>query len=125
VGHGETYLDPNDILWWSKGGTLHGQSPARIAFLHKILEDAPAEGLNNLSTYYLGAGQEGRYYLFYFDVNQPADYEFDLEKGVHYRADLIDPWQMTITPVPGTYQGKFTLKLPVTPYQAVRFRRID
>jgi len=125
VGHGETYLDPNDILWWSKGGTLHGQSPARIAFLRKILEDAPAEGLNNLSTYYLGAGQQGRYYLFYFDVNQPAEYEFDLEQGVLYRADLIDPWQMTITPIPGTFQGKFTLKLPGAPYQAVRFRRID
>jgi hypothetical protein len=125
VGHGETYLDPNDILWWSKGGTLHGQSPARIAFLRKIIEDAPAEGLNNLSTYYLAAGQLGRYYLFYFDVNQPAEYEFDLEQGIPYRADLIDPWQMTISPVPGTFQGKFTLKLPGAPYQAVRFRRSD
>src|SRR6202040_2381834 len=24
VGHGETYRDPHDILWWSKGGALHG-----------------------------------------------------------------------------------------------------
>jgi hypothetical protein len=78
VGHGETYLDPNDTLWWSKGGTLHGQSPARIAYLRKILEDATPEGLNILSTYCLGAGQPGRYYLFYFDVNQPVEYEFDL-----------------------------------------------
>ena len=29
VGHGETYKHPDDILWWSKGGVLHGQSPAR------------------------------------------------------------------------------------------------
>ncbi|MGH9668052.1 MAG: DUF5060 domain-containing protein, partial [Bryobacteraceae bacterium] len=48
VGHGETYLDPRDILWWSKGGVLHGQSPPRIAFLRKILEDAPPEGINNI-----------------------------------------------------------------------------
>src|ERR1039457_6522786 len=32
VGHGETYLDPDDILWWSKGGVLRGESPRRIAF---------------------------------------------------------------------------------------------
>ena len=123
AGHGETYLDPNDILWWSKGGVLHGQSPARIAFLRKILEAGPAEGLNNVSTYYLGAGQEGRYYLFYFDVNQPAEYEFDL-KGGPYRADIIDPWEMKITPVAGTFSGKFNMKLPGKPYMAVRFERV-
>src|SRR3954449_6545548 len=71
VGHGETYLDPADVLWWSKGGVLHGQSPERIAFLRRLLEEHAPDGLNNLSTYYLGAGQPGRYYLFYLDVNQP------------------------------------------------------
>ena len=39
VGHGETYMHPQEILWWSKGGVLHGQSPERIAFLRKIVED--------------------------------------------------------------------------------------
>jgi hypothetical protein len=125
VGHGETYLDPNDVLWWSKGGVLHGESPQRIAFLRKILDGAPPEGLNNLSNYYLGAGQEGRYYLFYFDVNQPAEYEFNLAPTAHYRADLIDPWQMTITPIPGAFTGKFTLKLPGRPSLAVRFEKVQ
>ena len=27
AGHGETYLHPQDLLWWSKGGVLHGESP--------------------------------------------------------------------------------------------------
>lgn len=124
VGHGETYLDPNDILWWSKGGVLHGESPSRIAFLRKILETAPSEGLNNLSTYYLGAGQPGRYYLFYFDVNQPAEYEFDLAPGARYRADIIDPWAMSVTPASGTFEGKFIMKLPGKPFLAVRFEKI-
>jgi len=31
VGHGETYVHPDDILWWSKGGVLHGESPAPSA----------------------------------------------------------------------------------------------
>jgi Domain of unknown function (DUF5060)/Domain of unknown function (DUF5605)/Protein of unknown function (DUF4038) len=125
VGHGETYLDPNDILWWSKGGALHGESPKRIAFLRRILESAPPEGLDSLSTYYLGAGQTGRYYLFYFDVNQPAEYEFDLAPGARYRADLIDPWEMTVSSVAGTFAGKFKMKLPGKPFLAVRFERIQ
>ena len=44
VGHGETYLDPHDILWWSKGGVLHGESPRRIAFLRGIIESGPRRG---------------------------------------------------------------------------------
>lgn len=39
--HGETFMDPEDILWWAKGGILHGQSPARIAFLRSVLESLP------------------------------------------------------------------------------------
>ena len=125
VGHGETYLDPNDVLWWSKGVVLHGESPKRIAFLSKILEGAPAEGLNSLSTYYLGAGQEGRYYLFYFDTSQPAEYEFNLADGPRYRAGIIDPWEMKVTPVDGTFTGKFIMKLPGKPNLAVRFEKVN
>lgn len=40
--HGETFLDPeNEILWWSKGGVLKGESPARIGFLKSIIEELP------------------------------------------------------------------------------------
>jgi hypothetical protein len=42
VGHGETYVNPEEVLWWSKGGQLHGESAPRIAFLRKIFEQAPA-----------------------------------------------------------------------------------
>jgi hypothetical protein len=125
VGHGETYLDPDDILWWSKGDVLHGQSAPRIAFLRKLIEDGPGEGLNPTSSYYPAAGVPGKYYLYYFDVHQPAEYEFDVPPGVRYRADLIDPWAMTITPMPGVHEGKFTLKLPGKPYLAVRLRKAE
>jgi len=63
--------------------------------------------------------------LFYFDVNQPAEYQFDLAPGPQYRAEIIDPWEMTVTPVSGTFTGKFLMKLPGKPYQAVRFRKVD
>jgi hypothetical protein len=42
VGHGETYLHPEEVLWWSKGGQLHGESVPRIAFLRAIFAQAPA-----------------------------------------------------------------------------------
>jgi hypothetical protein len=45
VGHGETYMNQEEILWWSKGGQLHGESVPRIAFLRDIFEKAPAAGL--------------------------------------------------------------------------------
>jgi len=48
VGHGETYRNPQDILWWSKGGVLYGQSPARLAFLRKILEGGLPRGWSRL-----------------------------------------------------------------------------
>jgi hypothetical protein len=124
-GHGETYLDPNDVLWWSKGGVLHGESPARIAFLRKILEDGPG-GLNpTADRYYPNAGIEGEYYLYYFDVNAPAEYELKLPPGGKYHADLIDPWAMAITPVAETVSDKTKLKLPGKPNMAVRLRRVN
>ena len=41
VGHGETYVNDRDELWWAKGGVLIGQSGPRIAFLRGIFEQAP------------------------------------------------------------------------------------
>lgn len=42
--HGETYMEEmNDdqVLWWSKGGVLKGESAKRIAFLRELLEELP------------------------------------------------------------------------------------
>jgi hypothetical protein len=45
VGHGETYWNEKDVLWWSKGGELRGESVPRIAFLRQIIEGVPGLGL--------------------------------------------------------------------------------
>lgn len=37
--HGETYYSEDEVLWWAKGGTLHGESPERIAFLKDFMYD--------------------------------------------------------------------------------------
>jgi len=46
VTHGETYYNHSETLWWAKGGTLTGESVPRIAFLRRILEAGPEEGLD-------------------------------------------------------------------------------
>ena len=39
--HGETFLSPDDVLWWARGGVLKGESPKRIAFLRCVIEELP------------------------------------------------------------------------------------
>lgn len=127
VGHGETYLHPEDILWWSKGGILYGMSPARLAFLRRILEEGPAEGLDPIDGIVESrlpcAGRGGEYYLTYTGVRQPARMTLLLPEDGRFRIDVIDTWEMTITPLEGEYAGKTTIQLPGRPYVAVRVRR--
>lgn len=129
VGHGETYLHPDDILWWSKGGVLYGTSPARLAFLRRILEEGPAEGIDPIDGIVESrlpcAGQEGKYYLTYTGVRQPARMTLALPENGRFRIDVMDTWEMTITPVEGEHVGKTTIQLPGKPYVAVRVRRIS
>ena len=124
VGHGETYLNDHDILWWSKGGVLHGESAPRIAFLRHLIEANAPQGLTPLANpYYPAAGVSGQYYLYFLDYHQAALAEFDLPPEAKFHADVVDPWNMTVTPIDGQHQGKFQLKLPGKPYLAIQFRR--
>lgn len=125
VGHGETYMHPEDILWWSKGGSLHGQSPSRIGFLKSILDDGPQEGLNPISFGMAGwdlpcAGREKEYYLFYFGFSQPSFRIFTLPEPDCYQVDIIDTWNMTIQTLPKVYRGTFRVDLPGVSFVAVR-----
>jgi len=83
VGHGETHLHPEDVLWWSKGGVLRGESPARLAFLREVLEDAPPQGLEPLGRQI--AGVAGEYYLYYSGVHQPLGDDGDAGGGALLR----------------------------------------
>lgn len=128
VGHGETYLHPDDILWWSKGGKLYGESPERIQFLKDILSAGPEHGIDPIIFGMAGwdlpcGGVEGEYYLFYFGFNQPRFRPFSMPEGVTFRVDVIDTWNMTVDTLPGTYSGEFRIDLPGRQYMAVRMTR--
>jgi hypothetical protein len=123
VGHGETYLHPEDILWWSKGGVLHGESPARIAFLRELLEKTAPHGLEHIPRDGAKVGEE--YYLFYFGVAQPGRWHFTFPQDKSYQLDYIDTWEMTSTPLEGTFTGKCKIDLPASkPYCALQARRV-
>ncbi|MCJ7736288.1 MAG: DUF5060 domain-containing protein [Anaerolineae bacterium] len=126
VGHGETYMHPEDILWWSKGGVLHGQSPERIAFLRHILEEGPAEGLDTIEmSYDLGcAGRAGEYYLVYTGRYQMSYVNLSLPEGVEFAIEVIDTWEMTIAPLTGTFSGGCRVDLLAKPHIALRVRRV-
>jgi hypothetical protein len=139
VTHGETYKQSADMIWWSKGGVLRGQSPSRIAFLRKVLEAGPP-GIDPVDKWQddRTAGKRNEYYLVYFGKEKPIEWAVDLpgkfEKPVTLTADVLDTWDMTVTPVLGEFKLKAkdhyrlaadppaTIKLPGKPYIAVRLR---
>ncbi|WNQ09908.1 DUF5605 domain-containing protein [Paenibacillus aurantius] len=126
VGHGETYLNDEEIVWWSKGGRLVGESPERIAFLRSVLEEAPAElepleGFRDAPT----VGVEGRYYLQYYGIHRPAYRELPLPEEASFRIEIIDTWNRTVTPLEGLFSGKTKVVLPARPYMAIRARAVD
>lgn len=143
VGHGETYRRPDEVLWWSKGGVLRGQSPPRIAFLRKVIESGPATGIDPIDKWQddRTAGKAGEYYLVYFGRERPTEWKFELPRaglksGMRFRVEVLDTWEMTITPVDGEFiiradtgyryrsEGERAVKLPGKPYMALRIRRV-
>lgn len=143
--HGETSKgQPYGDGWISTGGKLVRQSPTRIAFLRKIVEDGPQDGLNPIDQAFLpnAAGKYGEYYLYYFGKEEPREWEFrlpdeGLKDGMQFKVDLIDTWNMTINPVEKIFEVKeldgysyidktnSKIELPGKPYMALRIRRSD
>lgn len=111
VGHGEVVRGPAGTAWVAAGGTLAGESVARIAFLRRVLADAPEiDPVDRWQDTTIG-GRGGEYYLVYFGRTAPATWRFRLPTagvadGQVYRVDVLDTWAMTITPVDGEFTTK-------------------
>ncbi|MFT4076630.1 MAG: DUF5605 domain-containing protein [Asticcacaulis sp.] len=146
VGHGEVLTGENlsaDGGWTGVGGHLRGDSAPRLAFLKTVMEAGPKPGIDPIDKWWdrhIG-GQAGQYYLHYFGDEAPSEWSLDLPKpglagGEQFRADLIDTWNMTVTPVPGVFTmqkkdgydfhdpARPTITLPGKPWLAVRIQRV-
>jgi hypothetical protein len=149
AGHGETYLHPDDLIWWAKGGELCGEAWQRIGFLRDILEEDVKRGLTPYTPYNfrwefnrVSGAHDGDVRYLYFGEHQPRIWAVGLpDEDGDYDIDLIDVWDMTITPlekaplpaspplrgVDGAIhntepEAAFAVRLPGKPYQAVRVR---
>lgn len=131
AGHGETYFSEDNIIWWSHGGKLHGESHKRFGFLYDILSETPGLGLAPYDWKWdcVCAVPESEflkkvksYYLFYFGFTRPVFRDFEIDSETEFEIEVIDTWNMTITKQ-GTGKGKFRVMLPGREYMAVRLRK--
>ena len=130
-GHGETYRNPEQVLWWSHGGELRGESWKRVGFLLDIMKQTPGHGI---APYLMswdcvcGVPEEDHFspvkscYLIYFSFMRPSFREFYLDDSTEFEAEVIDTWNMTVEKR-GIYRGRFQVRLPERPYMAIRLRK--
>ncbi len=136
AGHGETYVDPeNDILWWSHGGELHGESQTRIRFLHEILCQTPGLGLtlqkgmfdetvavpDTMEASFPGGAD---YEIHYYGFGRPSFRTFRKGEEEKWKVEIIDTWEMTITDA-GVHTGTFRIDLPGKEWMAIRLIRVN
>ncbi|HEY0956696.1 MAG TPA: DUF5060 domain-containing protein [Roseateles sp.] len=141
-GHSEFIPDADGVIWLAQGVALRGDSPPRLAFLKQILDAAPAEGLDPIDAFddLFIAGQPGRHYLVYFGDRAPTEWQpklylTGLRDGQRFKAEIIDTWAMTITPVKAPLQfrpqGRYdfvapgAIQLPGKPGIALRLTALD
>ena len=142
--HGEAFVHSSEIDWISEGGVLRGESPSRIAFLKEIVGNGPQAGLEPIDQYYTRniAGEYGEYYLFYFGKEEIESWDFELPKqaledGMKFKVEIIDTWNMTITPLEETFEieklnryrfadkKRRQIEFPGKPYMAMRIIRVE
>lgn len=150
AGHGETFMHPEDELWWAKGGVLRGESWQRIGFLRDLLEQDLQRGLDpylagkpRWEFSRISGAQDGDVRYLYFGEHQPLQWAVGLPKeDGDYAIDLIDTWEMTVTPLEkaplhaspplrgaggvvhnAEPEAAFSVRLPGKAWQAVRVRR--
>lgn len=133
-GHGETYMHPQDILWWSHGGELHGESHKRFGFLLDVMKETPGIGLMPYekcgwdevcavpeeSTSQIKPVKD--YYLFYYSFMRPSFRDFYFDDETEFEVRVLDTWNMTAEEK-GVYKGSFRIELPGRQYMAVQIKK--
>lgn len=149
VTHGESYMFKNasDTIFWAKGGELVGSSWKRISFTRTLIESCPQPlELADISRDNRTASAGENYYIIYFGKQLNDEWLFNLpsknsthaklKPGTTFKVDIIDTWDMTITPCNQLFEtGTVTdyrlydkelkrVRLPLKPYIALRITEI-
>lgn len=111
ASHGESFVTASGSLHMVEGGPLRGASPARLGFLREVLDGLDVVGLDPIDKWddpAHVAGVPRRQYVQYLGRSAPAAWAFRLPIGVPgervevgdmFEVDVIDTWNMTVTPV--------------------------
>ena len=131
-GHGETYRNPENVLWWSHGGRLRGESWKRVGFLLDAMGRMPGNGIAPFPMDWdcvCGVPEQEKMlpvkscYFIYFSFMQPSLREFHIDDTAKFEVEVLDTWNMTVEKR-GVFSGKFRVELPGRPYMAVRLERV-
>lgn len=129
-GHGETFLNEQEILWWSHGDTLHGESPERLRFLRNFLEELPGPLMplpaswDEVCATVEGCADEAPpLYLYYYSFMQPSFRDYTVPPETAYQVELIDTWNMTRTDC-GIQSGTFRVSMPARSFMAVYMKKV-
>lgn len=148
ASHGESFERASKSLHIVEGGRLEGDSPARLAFLRRILEEVDGIGLDPIDNWWdraFVAGVVGRVYLQYMGTASPSSWVFRLPQNMHgglevgqrFEVDVIDTWNMTVEPVGRSFEldevqrneawasESEPVELPEGKALALRIRRVD
>ena len=135
-GHGETYMNDKDVLWWSHGGVLRGESHKRFQFLYDILLQTPGIGLcpcekspwDEIWAVPEESAQKVKkvkdYYLMYFSFMQPSFKEYYFDDESEFEVNVIDTWNMAIESR-GVCKGRFKVELPGRQYMAIQIKKVQ
>ncbi|MCD8010480.1 MAG: DUF5060 domain-containing protein [Lachnospiraceae bacterium] len=136
-GHGETFLSEDNVIWWAHGGRLKGQSAERFRFMKDFLADVPGCGLklaklrddkhfqwDDKVAVPEAPRYEGTWYFFYYSLWQPAFRQIWVDDTTWFDVDVIDTWQMTVTPI-GRRRGRFNVPLGTKQYMGIRLRKSE
>lgn len=121
--HGETYVNPGHLLWWSVGGDLVGDAPARLGFLKRIMSETPYTEMEPSNDVITNGGplitclaKKGSYYLFHF-----AQYKENADSKIPFFGPAtpshplprqpLDPAMLKPAPVPEFHLGEGTYRV--------------
>lgn len=111
ASHGESFVTESGSLHMVEGGRLRGESPARLGFLRGILDELVIPGLDPIDRWDdpgFVAGVPRRQYVQYLGRHAPDSWDFRLpqgqsgerlEPGDAFEVEVIDTWNMSVTPV--------------------------
>lgn len=127
ASHGETYVHPHGVVWWSTGGDLVGESPALLGFLKDIMTAAPFQDLTPSPELVMGGAalaKNGEYYLFRFSATAAEPVQINAQGTGLFKVELIDPERTKVYPLGYTTPGPQAFA-PVMATSMLRLTRVD